>query len=444
MNPVANLSSSGPASKTSSVRAIAAFSLAVFLLITASAVGQSNQRGLSFEDDRYNKLPLNPSYGKVEHLPSAISFKSVPRVINQSNTNTAVGWSTAWYAATMLDANESKTTDALTIQRLGLSAAFTYRSAAGQPGCTQPVSLIDALESLKTSGAPRFSDFRELCVDSIPRYAIDSARHHRIQSFIRLFNTYDSKQAKVDAIKAALAQGSPVVIGFICPPSFNLAGEFWQPREQPLREYGGHAITIVGYDDAMYQGSFQVVNSWGRSWGKEGLTWFRYDDIGSYVLYGFQLTKAPKIFSATVDFRDGQKQAMAVSSAAPGEYVFKKAYRTGDQFNFRVKTTGRVFMGVVAFDQSGARQVLDVAAYPALYSNLTLPAEDKYYPLTEPVGKNTIIFVFSTEQAVLEKTIDEIQSPDFPLQNLQWDPSAISIATRASVVVARVVLNQVP
>jgi hypothetical protein len=41
----------------------------------------------------------------------------------------------------------------------------------------------------------------------------------------------------------------------------------------------GHAMCIIGYDDNIGGGSFKLVNSWGKEWGKNGFCWLRYNDL---------------------------------------------------------------------------------------------------------------------------------------------------------------------
>lgn len=60
--------------------------------------------------------------------------------------------------------------------------------------------------------------------------------------------------------------------------------------DQP--DAGGHALTIVGYDDTVEcdingngtiqdfeKGAFKIANSWGASWGNSGYTWVMYDAL---------------------------------------------------------------------------------------------------------------------------------------------------------------------
>jgi len=57
---------------------------------------------------------------------------------------------------------------------------------------------------------------------------------------------------------------------------------------------GGHAMTIVGYDDSVWidingngkvdpgeKGAFKIANSWGSQWGNDGFVWIAYDAMGA-------------------------------------------------------------------------------------------------------------------------------------------------------------------
>ena len=46
---------------------------------------------------------------------------------------------------------------------------------------------------------------------------------------------------------------------------------------------GGHAVTLVGYDDAKQ--AFKVKNSWGTGWGENGYFWIGYDQMNNCVQF---------------------------------------------------------------------------------------------------------------------------------------------------------------
>lgn len=99
---------------------------------------------------------------------------------------------------------------------------------------------------------------------------------------------------KASSIKAHLAYShDPVVIGIPVFPSFYDIKKDTQNTGRDVYtslsgiQIGGHAITIVGYDDnKVYRngyskkyGAFKFINSWGADWGDDGYGWISYDII---------------------------------------------------------------------------------------------------------------------------------------------------------------------
>jgi C1A family cysteine protease len=75
-------------------------------------------------------------------------------------------------------------------------------------------------------------------------------RNHPVAMSMELFQSFESDQAEKTGIIPVPQQG-----------------------EQSL---GGHAMTIVGYDDNMNGGSFIIRNSWGEEWGDKGYCYIPY------------------------------------------------------------------------------------------------------------------------------------------------------------------------
>lgn len=96
--------------------------------------------------------------------------------------------------------------------------------------------------------------------------------------------TYTDLGTDVDSIIAALADGSPVVIGILVTSNFyNLGGGYtsYPMLETPTESTttnGGHEVVLVGYDNTLQ--AFIVRNSWGtgeNGWGYNGYAYMPYE-----------------------------------------------------------------------------------------------------------------------------------------------------------------------
>jgi hypothetical protein len=62
---------------------------------------------------------------------------------------------------------------------------------------------------------------------------------------------------------------------------------------------GGHAMTVVGYDDARQ--AFRLVNSWGKQWGDRGFAWISYEAFNSNVRESYTATVTRNLIPVAVN-----------------------------------------------------------------------------------------------------------------------------------------------
>lgn len=106
--------------------------------------------------------------------------------------------------------------------------------------------------------------------------------------------------ASIDDIKTALYQEMIVVAGVSVTESFkNVYGYSWKPGYSKGPIIGGHAVTIIGYNDNIYGGSLLVLNSWGSDWGVNGKTWVRYSDYQRYFIQAYGVNMSSPIYGST-------------------------------------------------------------------------------------------------------------------------------------------------
>ena len=153
-----------------------------------------------------------------------------------------------------------------------ISPAYIYNRLHGFHGnCDTGTPIPDALDLLKTAGAPTLSEYPYLendCSRPANPEQVRSGSEFRISGW----SAVDSK--KPDDAKGQLARGNPVVFGMDVSDQFeNLTGPaIYDDTTSPRT--GGHAMVLVGYSERRQ--AFKVMNSWGTRWGDGGFGWVSY------------------------------------------------------------------------------------------------------------------------------------------------------------------------
>ena len=100
----------------------------------------------------------------------------------------------------------------------------------------------------------------------IPQSCFEEAKGHRIKSYARV--------ETVEALKESLFKNGPALIAF---PTYNTGPYFWR-KLSGMSQQGGHAVTVVGYNEV----GFIIRNSWGERWGNQGYTTYPFYDWGDH------------------------------------------------------------------------------------------------------------------------------------------------------------------
>lgn len=95
----------------------------------------------------------------------------------------------------------------------------------------------------------------------------------------------------IDDFKWAISNYYPIVTGIGVGDGFDeITGEL-ASYSAPPGAMEGHAVTIVGYDDTVEGGSFQILNSYGSEWGDNGFFWMTYQDYMKSASQAYILAK---------------------------------------------------------------------------------------------------------------------------------------------------------
>jgi C1A family cysteine protease len=333
------------------------------------------------EDDIRNPLPEFVSLGKF-----------APPRQNQGRQGSCVAWSSAYAAQTILmSASKGESPD-----QLAFSPSYMYNQI-GLDDC-QGSYIIRAMNLMQQKGGVPFNSFPydETNCSRNPDASLDGmAAANRIHGFNRLTESSDPGGINIRAVKEHLASGAPVVIGMMVGGSFMqemLGQQVWQPTQSDYNQmgFGGHAMCVIGYDDRLAGGAFQIMNSWGPEWGENGIAWVRYADFKEFVREAYGLDPLPKQGAALNQPFDCEIGLVRVDEKAkPVDYISldpsssnvfsSSTISKGTRFKVEVKNSTECYVYVFGQETDGSSYTL--FPYP-LASDPTKTAYTPYCGIT--------------------------------------------------------------
>ncbi|HZY36893.1 MAG TPA: C1 family peptidase [Mucilaginibacter sp.] len=406
-----------------------------------AAFSQSHPRGLDFNDASYASAPKKATLTRaLDALPAQASIKQyAPYPKTQEQYGTCTAWASAYCGRTILDAIKNNWTDKDLITDHAYSPAFLFRMLRPADAACQGGSDVEyAFQLMKQKGSIPFKDLPQPCVPGLSDAEYAKAAGATLKDFARLFDVNASDNFKVQAVKKSISEKKPVVIAMICPPSFDHAYKYWQPTEAALEAYGGHAMCVVGYDDAQYGGAFEIQNSWGTNWGNEGYTWIRYDDFAKFVRYGYEFIDLPDEKPDQPDLSGSLRLVLSTGQEMPANlqvstrglkvvpakmntgpltsYKTAGAYASGTNFRVYISNNEPAYVYAISSDLSN--QVTKIfpyqdgisAALTYKKNDVAIPDEDHYIQFDNSPGKDFLCVLYSRNELDINTIIGKITS----------------------------------
>jgi C1A family cysteine protease len=211
------------------------------------------------------------------HLPSSVDLRpKMPPVVDQgqlgSCTANAIGSGLREYQ--LLQAGNYTQ----------LSRLYLYwheRALEGTIGEDSGAMIRDGFKVLQQNGIAPEKDF-PYDISTFTHTPLSQAEQDAAAFKISEYHRITT----LDGVKAALAEGLPVVIGMSVYESFEsekvaATGIVPIPRKSE-QNLGGHAVLIVGYDNRKKK--FIVRNSWGTGWGDKGYCYIPFSFISRGII----------------------------------------------------------------------------------------------------------------------------------------------------------------
>ena len=358
---------------------------------SVSNVVQQFATGGNLNKDTFAKANVYEGLDETKNdLPEAVSLlKFAPDRLNQGQQGSCVAWSSAYAARTIVEAASNGANPNST----AFSPSFMYNQI-GLDGC-QGSYIIRAMKNLTDVGAVPFNDFPyndKDCESQPSSNLISEAADKKMLGFTRLTDDETTKGINLHAIKEHLAKDVPVVIGMMVGGSFMQEmkdRELWIPTNEDynMMGFGGHAMCVIGYDDRKEGGAFQIMNSWGKDWGVNGIGWVLYKDFKHFVREAYGLDPMPKKGNAVasniaveIGLVDAKtKQYIALNNNSGNLFTTNNAIKKGTTFKVEVKNNSACYVYIVGKETDGSSYVL--FPYPSK-NNSTQTMFSSYFGIT--------------------------------------------------------------
>lgn len=398
----------------------------LFFSIVVSAQIKKYNTGLIFDPIEYAKIPVAAKLTRgFYNLPKSHSLKKyAPTPGNQGQTGTCTAWSTAFHAITIYESVRFNRTDVNITNQETFSPSFIYNQIRNDQTCDNGTSIEVALKLMVSKGNMKISEFPFDCNATIDSSILSKSENYKLSGYRTLFN--QNANQKIVPVKKALSENNPVLIGMNArPASFNNmpSDGIWNiPSEelQNLEPREGHAMTVIGYNDDVNGGSFEVINSWGEDWGNKGYFWIKYADFNTLVAYAFELIRAPEQqfdLLANVDFTEfsGEKMTAHFDNEA-GMYKMDEPYTSGTQFRFYMSNNEPAYVYAIGSDLTNKSFRIfpfDDTVSPYLgYKNNTvaIPDEDHYIYMDENKGLDYFCVLYSKNNLDINEVLSQLEN----------------------------------
>jgi C1A family cysteine protease len=446
--------------------------------------------GDNTDETAFNKIAKSAQRATrdLENLPSAFSIKQyAPVPGNQGQHGTCVAWSTSYAARTISYCIQHQITDSDKIKAIAFSPAYLYYyiKTPGDNNCTMGANIEPALKSLTDTGDILLSENIPDCVNNMDDVIRSKAKDYSIKAYTSLTNTFGMiTKNEVIAIKKSIAEKKPVIFSIKCYTSlFNIGKDgIWKPIAND-RIVGNHAICIVGYDDNKLGGAFEVMSSWGTTWGNNGFFWITYDQIMQYGSYALEMMdrevydpnatrdlnppqlKGSLDFVLTNDFGndvspmtvintkiDAGGSAANDNNAVFSDYRLAENYEGGIKFKIKFTTNAPAFIYIFSVDDNKTVSTLFPYAdniSPVVNSTdatIYLPSEQKHYTLNADANRDRICVLYSktaidfdnlknkiskTPSTMYQTIMSLYNNHIIPVKNINFKEDKISFSSNA-------------
>lgn len=271
--------------------------------------------------------------------PSNFSLRQyAPPVGDQGAFSTCAAWASAYATRTIAFAVSHDFTVNNNYDKIisnTFSPDFVYNNVQPSGNCYDGSSLMRSLNFIKKNGSLIRTAGQFRCGRAYMINDFENAKNYRIKDFQRVNDDTHNEGDLTGKIKDLIVNKHAIAFSLVMFPSFDKVGKdgIWNPTEYEykamdsiqkklLRSPGGHAMCLIGYNDAVAGGSYEIMNSWGSSFGRDGFYWINYHD---FYLFSREMYTVSDFGMDTLNTVDTQSQKITNSVNADQLVIKPKA-----------------------------------------------------------------------------------------------------------------------
>ena len=394
---------------------ITSFSLVFFIVLKMSS------QGLGFNESKYSSFEEYEPTSLGFTPPASQSLRDyAPLVIRQKGTS-CVGFATAYSALSIMHNYKLGIRQESAKRFTAFDPYLIYSLITKTNDCNELTYIYEGLSALLNTGCKKYYVYPLLdCKSDLKKsdYLWSSNPYKLKNYYIIPKEQLRDRSFMIEHLKTAVCAVAPPVIGIKTTNS--MAGKgygdgtvgkdgLWVPSYYD-KEIGGHAVTIIGYDDNKFGGAFEIMNSWGNDFGDDGFMWVKYDDLlkvidEAYLLEIYNPTQNSDIGCKLGNCYDGYSHSIFNNFIEEGMYSNGKS----NGYVIRIMDKG----SLMGFSKNG---VIDGLAF--FYSNDQNKFYKAKYNMGELIDAEAVGFVeqkLSEEEIGLDTYI-KIQSEDLSIE----------------------------
>jgi C1A family cysteine protease len=240
---------------------------------------------LNLTPDKPDARDYTVTYPKENALLKLVKGPSTPDYVNLSQDMTAVydqsslGSCTAQAVCAAHQYLQYTNKRERSIFPSRLYIYYFTRKAAGNALVDSGATIRDTLKTLGGRGACTEGDWPY----NIANFAIEPPISTHKDAYKNRIKVYARIQQNQEQIEKCLAEGYPIIFGFMVYSSFydkngvTKTGYAKMPNLKSETRLGGHAVLMIGYDRTNKR--FLCRNSWGFKFGLNGNFWMPYNYV---------------------------------------------------------------------------------------------------------------------------------------------------------------------